>query len=401
MKLVALTSYASRRAGGLFNSVRRLLQTQAELGRTDVRVLSVADEFTAQDLPAWAPLRPEIFPVRGPVSLRYAPGMSARLAELAPDLVRVDGLWDYPSAVAGSWSRRTRRPGLVAPRGMLDEWALRQWRVKKFVLGRLYEHAHLHGAGCLHALCKPEMEALRRFGLRRPVCVIPNGVDLPATPPARSLLLAGAEGRKVLLYLGRLHPKKGLPNLLAAWAALGPLTKDWLLAIAGWDQDGHEAALQRQATESRLAWAESRSEQDKALPGDCAVVFLGPRHGAQKDAAYAAADAFILPSFSEGLPMVVLEAWASGKPVLMTPACNLPEGFAAGAALRITPDVQGLKHGLRELFQCGDRDLALLGQRGRELVTARFTWPRVALQTHEVCAWLLGGGTRPACVEMP
>ena len=401
VKLVCLTARVSRRAGGLFNSVRRLLQTQAAQPGAAVSVLSVADEFSADDLSAWLPLQPETFPARGPASLRYAPELRARLAAINPDIVRVDGLWDYPSAVAGGWSRRARRPGLVAPRGMLDEWALRQWRVKKLVLGWLYEHAHLRGAACLHALCEPELHAFRAFGLRNPACVVPNGVDLPAVLPSAAPLAAGLEERKVLLYLGRLHPKKGLPNLLSAWAALGQATTaEWVLAIAGWDQDGHEADLQRQATDLAIPWADLRHSENSAPPAGCSAVFLGPRHGAQKDAAYAAAEAFILPSFSEGLPMVVLEAWASGKPVLMTPACNLPEGFTANAARRIEPDAASIATGLRDLFAMSAAQRAAIGVRGRELVAAKFTWPRVAAQMNDVCAWLLGGGAPPACVVL-
>ena len=397
MKIVCLTARVSRHAGGLFNSVRRLLQTQALLPGATVEVLSVADEWTAADLAAWLPLAPQTFPARGPASLRYAPELGARLAALDPDLVRVDGLWDYPSAVAGSWSRRMRRPGMVAPRGMLDEWALRQWRVKKRVLGWLYEHAHLRGAACVHALCVPELRACRAFGLRNPVAVVPNGIDLPAPGSCAPLGLPQAEGRKVLLYLGRLHPKKGLPNLLAAWAALRlPQPSPWVLAIAGWDQGGHEAALQRQATELGIPWAVGGAEAGAAAP--CSLVFLGPRFEADKDATYARADAFVLPSFSEGLPMVVLEAWAHAKPVLMTPECNLPEGFAAAAALRVETTVDSLERGLRQLLEMSPADRAQMGARGRELVAERFTWPQVARQMHEVQGWLLGGGPRPACV---
>ncbi len=397
MKLVALTSYASRRAGGLFNSVRRLLQTQAERSGNAVSVLSVTDEFTLADLAAWRPLVPETYPARGPASLRYAPKLRERLAALNPDLVRVDGIWDYPSAVAGSWSRRTRRPGIVAPRGMLDEWALRQWRVKKLVLGRLYEHAHLRGAACIHALCEPELRACRAFGLRNPVAVIPNGIDLPSRDSCTPLRLPEAEGRKVLLYLGRLHPKKGLPNLLSAWASLGlPKAPPWVLAIAGWDQDGHEAQLHRQATELGLAWTTAVAKKTPAA--EPSVVFLGPRFEADKDAAYARADAFILPSFSEGLPMVVLEAWAHAKPVLMTPECNLPAGFEAAAAVQIETAPASIASGLRLLMEMSDAERVAMGERGKTLVAAKFTWPRVASQMNEVCQWVLGGGPRPFCV---
>lgn len=398
MKLVGLTARVSRRAGGLFNSMRRLLQSQAGLPGVTVDVLSVADEFTPQDLAAWLPLQPETYPARGPQSLRYAPELPGRLAAMNPDLVRVDGLWDYPSAVARDWSRRTRRPGLIAPRGMLDPWALRQWRIKKIALGWLYERAHLRGASCLHALCESELRAIRAFGLRNPVCVIPNGVDLPEPGRAATPQQPALAGRRILLFLGRLHPKKGLPNLLAAWAAVKATHEDWLLAIAGWDQDGHEAELKRQADDLGLRWADTRQRVESAPRGEVEVMFLGPKHEAEKEAAYAAAEVFILPSFSEGLPMAVLEAWASGKPVLMTPACNLPEGFSANAAFSIEPESESIAQGLRELFAMPAQDLAAMGERGRRLVQARFTWPRVAAQMQAVCEWLTGGGPRPFCV---
>ena len=172
------------------------------------------------------------------------------------------------------------------------------------------------------------------------------------------------------MYLGRIHPKKGLVNLLRAWASVArpqssdfcPLSSDWTLTIAGWDQGGHEAELKRLATELEIPWRDCR-EAPSPLRGEggrkpdevdfsisafqrFSVFFLGPLFGAEKAAAYRSCDAFILPSFSEGLPMVVLEAWAYGKPVLMTPECNLPEGFAVSAAIRIETNPKALREDL-------------------------------------------------------
>src|SRR5208282_4574684 len=108
-----------------------------------------------------------------------------------------------------------------------------------------------------------------------------------------------------------------------------------------------------------------------------------------KAACYANCDAFILPSFSEGLPMVVLEAWAYGKPVLMTPECNLPEGFAANAAIRIEPGVEGIARGLQELFRTPHSALRVLGDNGRNLVAGRFAWPKIAVEMKSVYEWVL------------
>jgi poly(glycerol-phosphate) alpha-glucosyltransferase len=117
------------------------------------------------------------------------------------------------------------------------------------------------------------------------------------------------------------------------------------------------------------------------------------------------ADAFILPSFSEGLPMSVLEAMAYRLPVLMTDHCNLPEGFAAEAAVRIGTGLRGQPMGIDEgmctLMEMSDSERVAMGQRGRALVEERFTWPQVAAQMKEVYEWVLGGGETPGCVMKP
>jgi poly(glycerol-phosphate) alpha-glucosyltransferase len=144
--------------------------------------------------------------------------------------------------------------------------------------------------------------------------------------------------------------------------------------------------------------AQPNDRPTEILKHDASVLFLGPQFGAEKAACYANCDAFILPSFSEGLPMVVLEAWAHAKPVLMTPECNLPEGFAAGAAIRIEANPEGIAAGVAELFRAPSSTLRTLGDNGRRLVAEKFAWPRVAAEMRSVYQWVVGGGTPPPCV---
>jgi poly(glycerol-phosphate) alpha-glucosyltransferase len=129
------------------------------------------------------------------------------------------------------------------------------------------------------------------------------------------------------------------------------------------------------------------------------VLFAGPAFGDAKDALLSSASAFILPSFSEGLPMSVLEAWAYQLPLLMTDHCNLPEGFANNAAIRIGTDVESIAEGMRLIVRSPISDLRSLGENGRQLVSERFTWPMVAAQMKEVYDWVLGGGAKPECVR--
>ena len=191
-------------------------------------------------------------------------------------------------------------------------------------------------------------------------------------------------GRRIMLFLGRIHPKKGLMNLLQAWARL-PADAAWQLVVAGWDQGGHQQELE--------TFAAAHGLRDR-------VTFVGPLHGPVKAAAYANANAFILPSFSEGLPMTVLEAWAHGLPVLMTPACNLPEGFAEGAAAEISTDPEMMARSLLRFMSAGDHERAAFGLHGRALAENRFNWTRIAGEMLSVYRWVAGAGPRPACVHI-
>lgn len=471
----------SRAAGGIFEIERRLAQCLQQMPDTAVSVYGLRDEHTEADLAAWRPLEPKTFPVRGLRGFGYAPGFSEALHSGSPDLAHLHALWMYPSVAIHRWSRRTVRPYVVTPNGMLEPWALRNSVWKKRIASLLYERRMLEGAACLQANTEKEAADFRAFGLKNPIAIIPNGIDLPTESREQKVenrnefqlsafpISAFPRGRNVLLYLGRLHPKKGLANLLGAWKSVvisqsssGPAS-DWLLALAGWDQGGHETELKQLATELGIGWEDSRRQRKEGgaqradnsqlstfnLQPSTSLLFTGPLFGREKEAAYRHCDAFILPSFSEGLPMVILEAWAYGKPVLMTPECNLPEGFAANAALRIETNPESIARGLHELFEAarapaisplrldrGESDatlahpmgeglgvrasgevsssrvepstfnpqpstlLARMGANGRSLVAARFTWPTVAAEMKSVYDWVLGGGSPPECVRL-
>jgi poly(glycerol-phosphate) alpha-glucosyltransferase len=314
--------------------------------------------------------------------LRLAPALDRALAEVQADVLHLQGLWLYPSIATLRWRARTGRPVLISPRGMLDAWALRNSAWKKRLALALFEWRNLSDAACLHALAEAELRAFRAMGLDAPVAVIPNGVDLPDpnVPGARPSCLYG-DARRVLLFLGRIHPKKGLAEALRAWATVlrdTIIRRDWVFVIAGWDDGGHLEGLRRLSSE---------------LGVDDAVRFVGPVFGEEKAVLLHAADAFILASHSEGLPVAVLEAWAHGCPVLMTSACNLPEGFAAGAAVAVPTDPAAMAPILAASLT--DPDLPRLGAAGRALVAERFSWDRVGRDLVNVYMWLAGRGPKP------
>lgn len=414
-----LVGSVSRKAGGLHESVRRLVQclTERQVG---VRVLTVEDEFTHLDLAVWKPVEVEVFARTWPHSFSYSPCFLPALERLRPDLTHTHGIWQYPSIATSVYCHSNRVPYMISPHGMLDPWAVRHHRWKKILAYAIFESNHVHGARCLRALCDSEARSIRQMGLKNPVAIIPNGIDLPKDVQGKATDNSSGQseegrapwvgyvepGRKVLLFLSRIHPKKGLMNLLKAWKASldaqSSAFNSWCLAIAGWDQDGHESELKRLATELNISWADIRDGGNQATINGgqrSTLFFLGPQFNVAKAACYANCDAFILPSFSEGLPMVVLEAWAGGKPVLMTPECNLPEGFAATAAVKIETGVIDIAHGLSVLFQMRDEELRQMGERGSQLVRERFTWDSIASQLKTTYEWMLGGGTRPGWIH--
>jgi glycosyltransferase involved in cell wall biosynthesis len=371
MRAGFLVSSVSREAGGLFQSVRGLAKAIASTN-ADVRVFGIRDEQSAVDVQEWRPLSVQTFNPR----LRawgYSNQLVPAMLEADLDVLSVHGLWKYCSVGSHRWHQRTGRPYVVHPHGMLEAWAVGNARWKKRIAAALYENQHLREAACLRALSEAEARSIRSYGLHNPICVIPNGIDLPDL--SASDVKTQPSNQKMLLCLGRLHPKKNLANLIRAWNetfnSQRSNSDSWNLAIAGWDQGGYESELKRIAS------------------GD-SVLFLGPRFGATKSECYRTCDAFILPSLSEGLPMSVLEAWAHAKPVLMTPECNFPEGFETNAALQIGTSADEIAAGLKQLIEMSDDDRAAMGTRGRTLVATSFSWPRIGQQMRAVYEWVLG-----------
>jgi poly(glycerol-phosphate) alpha-glucosyltransferase len=387
VRIGLLTSWLSHRGGGVPEALRPLARNLAAQG-VGVTVFGLAhsSDRTLQD--GWGKASIRTAKPLPPHAFGYTPALAGLLERSSLDLIHVHGLWTYSSLASVRWSSRCRRPRIISPHGMLDPWAVRHSAWRKRVASALYERAHLRGAACLHALSEAELRAFRGAGLRNPVCVIPNAIDLPGDRPSSAPAWADRiGGRKVLLFLGRLHPKKGLVNLVRACARVQrhPAAQDWALVIAGWDQGGHERELRNLVEELSL---------------ERVVFFVGPQFHEAKAGSYALAEAFVLPSFSEGLPMAVLEAWSHGVPVLMTEACNLPEGMAAGAALQIEPHVAGIAQGLSELFAMSDAERAKMGARALRLAAERFSSPSIAAQMKDVYEWVGGLRAPPSTVRL-
>ena len=385
MRAFYITNSFAHTGGGLVGAVSGLVHGVGSLGLdTAISAYEEGNVSAAWDGLSLRPLRSSKL-----MGMHFGGDLQRELEEFSPDLVHAHGLWLRTSQANWKWCKHSQIPYVISPHGMLDPWAVCNSKWKKRIAGLWFEYAHLNDAACLHALCLSEADSIRKFNQKNPVCIIPNGIHLPGEPAEEPIApWDGLHDRKALLFVGRLHPKKGLPLLLSAWAKLKKttpsLSDSWFMAIAGWSEAGHREELEAQAKELGI-------END--------IEFLGILHGVNKAAALHAADAFVLPSYSEGLPMSVLEAWAYHLPVLMTPECNLPEGFDTGSAIRCETSAESICISLRTLVEMSDAERSRIGDCGYDLVQDRFVWRKIAKQMNAVYEWVLGGGEAPECLE--
>lgn len=292
------------------------------------------------------------------------------------------GLWRWIHHRAAWESRRQRVPYLNSPCGMLAPWAWAQKTWKKQIAWVLYQRRHLDHAAVLVASSTHELRQLRRQFPRKPIACIPHGVHAPKDAPATAKDHR-PEGTRTVLFLGRLHPVKGLSQFLRAWAHLRPA--GWRCRLAGPDSGGHQLELQRLLTE--LGCADD-------------VEFLGQVDADTKWNLLRQADLFVLPSLSESFGLAVAEALAAGVPVLTTNATPWVQLAAAGCGWVVPPSVPHLAAALRQAVRLTDPQRQAMGARGRELVRREFAWPSVAAQFVALYNWILSGGPQPACVNL-
>ncbi|GAB4174028.1 MAG: glycosyltransferase [Rhodocyclaceae bacterium] len=363
-------------AAGPSYAVPRLVESLIAAGR-ETR-LAVLDWIPGSASPPYV----DRFPLGvGPRRLGRSPAMARWLEEQVQsgrvDVLHTHGLWMMPNVYPG----RARRAGsvrlVVSPRGTVSEWAMNHHRVRKLVAWHLLgQGAALRAADAFHATAESEFEDIRRLGFRQPVAVIPNGIDVPPLAPKP------ADGKRCLCYLGRIHRKKGLDLLLRAWRAVQVRHKDWELVIAGPDDGGELARLQRLA----------------GALGAARVSFPGPLYGEEKLRVYRSAELYVLPTHSENFAMTVAEALAAGTPAIVTKGAPWSGLEREGAGWWIEIGVDPLVAVLETALAQPPQALAAMGARGREWIAREYSWEAIGRRMAGFYDWLCGRGAQPGHV---
>lgn len=379
MNIQLFTYSVTRRAGGVFDAVRDLF-TNRYFAEHDINVISYYDDMLEQDRPAWKGMPMQLFKA-GP--MLYSHQAKKALMASEADILHMEALWRWPHLWMANWKDKEKGPVVCSPHGMLDPWIIRNQGKWKRLVSNMFFQQGLESVSCYHALCKKELEDIRAYGLKQPVAIIPNGINISESNVAFDKF----DDFNHLLYLGRLHKKKGVDLLIMALASISrekpELLKNWKVDLVGWDDENCREGLERIVRDNCL---------------EDIVIFHGGLYGDEKLRMYANADGYILPSHGEGLPMTVLEAWSWKVPVIMTPKCNIPEGFEANAAIRIEDNMESVSKGLLTFFAMSEEERESMGERGRMLVERDFTWDASAQKMVRLYEWLLGKNDKPEFV---
>lgn len=278
----------------------------------------------------------------------------------AADVLHDNGLWRPHNHRLAELAAARGIPRLVSTRGMLEPWALNHKRWKKRFAWWLYQRQDLKRAASHHVTAFAEARNVEARKLGVPVCVIPNGVDVPCID-VRAQGNGTESTGKTALFVGRIYPVKGLPMLVEAWRRVAPAA--WRLNIVGPDEAGHRAAVEQAVVTAGLGGV---------------VSFAGLLEGDAKARAFAEADLFVLPTHSESFGMAIAEALAHGLPVLTTTGAPWPTLAEQGCGWWVPPSVDGIENALRDATSLPRARLREMGAIGREFVRTGFGWDRIA-----------------------
>jgi glycosyltransferase involved in cell wall biosynthesis len=384
MRVVQVSDSLDRAFGGTATACASLSNHLAA-GGIDVAVMTPA----AGEAAARWPLDPRVMArecrTTGPrgITGRLGPFTDAPavMRSLMPiDVAHIHGLWRMPYLQVARTARALDTPVVVSVHGMLHPAALERRSLAKRLFRWLVQDAMLlDRATCLHATAAEEADLIRRAGYRGPIAIVPWGIDRPPAAPALTKTDA-----PLLVYLGRLHPSKGIDALLAAWARIASRFPAWRLRLAGYDEAGYRAALEARVAELGIS---------------ARVTFDGPVANGDREALFAAASIVVLPSPAENFGLVIAEALARGIPAVATTGAPWRALTEEGCGWVSEPDATTLAATLAEALSTDEETRSVMGARGRRYALPRFDWDRIARSMVELYEWVAGRRSKPVFVH--
>jgi glycosyltransferase involved in cell wall biosynthesis len=380
VRIVHVVPSIANPSSGPTYTVTRLCKQLIEQGH-DV-TLACTDEPNAITAPQWVK---QCSYNRLAKKLRLSPTMRRWLYQECRGnpgvILHSNSLWEMPCYYAARAAKLHGVACVAAPHGALGMAAFRMGSLGKRVMWRLWQRRALEQAACLHATALSEAKEFRVHGFRQPIAIVPNGIDVPLSE------VGSHARRRELLFLGRVHPKKGIDVLLPAWRRVQAEFPDWWLRIAGPDNGGH---LDRM----RTLGAELGVER---------VNFAGELLGELKADAYQRASVFVLPTRNENFGIAVAEALSHGAPAIVTKGAPWGGLQEHRCGWWVDFGVEPLVPALREAMSTAPSELYEMGQRGRRWMSQEFSWHAIGAQMEEVYDWILRGrheAEAPATIVM-
>jgi glycosyltransferase involved in cell wall biosynthesis len=387
MRIIQTTTSLAPEYGGPARSVPALSVELAKLGnRVTVLSLNLNGFSQAKDLPVHSELDYVSLPVSLQVKMRplLIPSYERTMLSLVRDekdlLIHDNGIWLPYSGIIHRIASRYNLPVITSTRGMLEPWAMKFGKYRKLAAWILFQRRRLARSAVLHATSREEAKHLRDLGLSNPVAVLPNGTAVPDLSTVPDL---EPKEEKTLLFLSRIHPKKGLLNLVRAIEILQPF--GWRVIIAGYDEGGYWDLIKKRIQQSNL---------------ERFFDYIGPISDQEKWSWYKQADLFILPSFSENFGLVVAEALASKTPVITTRGTPWKDLIDYNCGWWIEPEIPDLVDCLQQAFMVESRVLKQMGENGRRLVEEKYSWSVIAARLDAVYDWVLKDFPRPPEIIM-
>ena len=299
-----------------------------------------------------------------------------------PDVLHIHGVWMPENLWVSKYGKTHNIPYVINPRGDTEIARINYDKIKKIkkqIAWRLYGKKIVDNAACIIATSEQERDSIRTLGSKVPVAIIPNGIELDAFPKE---VVHNHGEKKVLLFLSRINPIKGIEYLIDAWKQLDTsLTSQWELHIAG-NSDPKDYIYTLKTKVDRLGLSDS-------------IKFIGPVTGEAKMRKYQDSNLFILPTLNENFGNVVAEAMMCECPVITTK--NAPWSCLTEdrCGWWIDLSVENLKNALQEAMLLTDDERHELGKKSRECIVNRFSASSVAKKTMKVYEWVLGKCEKP------